>query len=321
MRHDYSIYERHELDGTNAWTGMPEWDYFLSGFNLADRIKITHERVRARHKVWLIHEEYGLSDAEMPPGSKFGLSNVDESTYCKALLTFLTDNQGFKPGVHTLCIDITGVLRPHLMFLVRLLKARNVLDFTALYAEPLRYQSRERTTFSSGNITAVRPVHGFEGSPTRGGAPHFLIIGVGYDDKLLAAVAEHRAKAEKHQLFGLPSLRADMFQESVLRSRRASEEIGDPNFSPHNRSFAPANDPFGTASVLSEIVDRQVKQRPDSDIILAPLGTKAQVLGFALYYMLEAHNLHYSIIFPFSTGYAAETSTGLARIWAYRIEL
>jgi hypothetical protein len=321
VHHDYSIYERQELDGTDAWAGMPEWDYFLSGFNRADRIKIAHDRVRARHKTWLIHEEYGLSDAEIPSGSKFGLRNVDESTYCKALLTYLIDHQGFRPGVHSLCIDITGILRPHLMFLVRLLKTRNVTDFTALYAEPLQYASRERTAFSSGNITAVRPVHGFEGSTNTVGAPHFLVIGVGYDDKLLAAVAEHRAKAEKHQLFGLPSLRADMFQESVLRSRRASEEIGDPNFSPHNRSFAPANDPFGTASVLSEIVERRLNQVHDSDIILAPLGTKAQVLGFVLFFMLETHNSRYSIIFPFSTGYEAETSTGLARIWAYHVEL
>ena len=72
---------------------------------------------------------------------------------------------------------------------------------------------------------------------------------------------------------------------------------------------------------MSEIVERHLNQFHDSDIILAPLGTKAQVLGFVLFYMLEAHNLRYSIIFPFSTGYEAETSTGLARIWAYHVEL
>jgi hypothetical protein len=233
----------------------------------------------------------------------------------------MINDLGYDPTSHSLCIDLTGIIRPHLMFLVRLLKERGVGHFTALYAEPIRYASRENTAFSQGDISAVRPVHGFEGSPSNSSEPPYLILGIGYDDRLLAAVAEHREKAVKHQVFGLPSLRADMYQESVIRSRKAADEIGDPNFSPDNRSFAPANDPFGTAAVVSNLVTRRLRQYPGTDIILSPLGPKPQVLGFALFHIHECSALHASIIFPFSTGYAAETSSGIARVWMYEVEL
>lgn len=111
-----------------------------------------------------------------------------------------------------------------------------------------------------------------------------------------------------------------MYQESVIRSRTAAEELSDPNFSEENRSFAPANDPFGTASVLSEIVGRKLVGNPNASVLLSPLGTKAQALGFAIYHMFEAGPIGARVIFPFSHGYSPKTGSELGRAWLYRLE-
>lgn len=72
--------------------------------------------------------------------------------------------------------------------------------------------------------------------------------------------------------------------------------------------------------VLSELVSRRLSTGASGNVILTPLGTKAQVLGFTLFFIHECNGLPASIIFPFSSEYAPETSTGLARAWHYQIE-
>ena len=320
MSHDYGIYERRELLSPSDWQALPSWDVFISAFNLSERVKFVFDNVTAQYKIWVIHSEYALGAGQLPPEERFDEVHPDESSYCKALLNIIRSRHGFDPQSTRLCIDITGMSRPHLMFMFRYLKSLGAPLVHVIYAEPLQYRSAEDTAFSKGSISAVRPVHGFEGSPLPPGSSDFLIIGAGYDDRLILAVAEHKEKAEKHQIFGLPSLRADMYQQSVLRSRRAADEVGDPDFAQHKRSFAPANDPFGTAAVLSELIERRLTAQSNSNITLSPLGTKPQALGFALYYLFEG-STQVSIIFPFTTGYAGETSIGVARAWLYSVEL
>ncbi|SMF61175.1 hypothetical protein [Allosphingosinicella indica] len=321
MAHDYGLYLREEIFGARGWQATDSYDLFLSAFNLGERTVEVYGRIGATEKIWLIHEEYGLSGGEVPDGQKFQLAGSDEAIYCNALIDSLLANGQLDVARTRLCIDITGILRPHLLFITLYLKRLGVRVVDMLYAEPKHYALKEKTPFSTGSILEVRPVRGFEGASSMRGGEDFLVIGMGYDDRLLAAVAENKDKAEKHQLFGLPSLRADMYQESVLRSRRAADELGDSNFSETHRSFAPANDPFGTASVLGEIIEQRLARQPDTSLMLCPLGTKAQVLGFALYHIFEGGLLGARIVFPFSEGYSPKTGTDMARAWLYRVEL
>ncbi|MEG3146762.1 hypothetical protein U1839_19085 [Sphingomonas sp. RT2P30] len=321
MAHDYGLYLRQEIFGARGWQATDTYDLFLSAFNLGERIAEIYGHIGATEKIWLIHEEYGLSSAELPVGEKFELTSSDEAIYCKALIDYLLASGKLDVARTRLCIDITGILRPHLMFITLYLKRLGVRVIDMLYAEPTHYALKEKTPFSTGSILEVRPVRGFEGASSMRGGENFLVIGMGYDDRLLAAVAENKDKAEKHQVFGLPSLRADMYQESVLRSRRAADELGDPDFSETHRSFAPANDPFGTASVLGEIIEQRLARNRGTSVMLCPLGTKAQALGFALYHIFEGDPLGARIIFPFSEGYSPKTGTDLARAWLYRVEL
>jgi hypothetical protein len=318
--HDYGLYLREEIYGVGGWRPVRSYDLFLSAYNLGERIQIVYDQVCADRKIWLIHEEYGLTDDQLPKKEKFQSPSSDESTYCKNLIDGLIADGTFDPATSAVCIDITGILRPHLMFLALYLQKVGASSIDLIYAEPQQYALKEKTPFSTGSIYDVRPVRGFEGSPNTRGTDDFLIIGMGYDDRLLTAVAENKDKADKHQVFGLPSLRADMYQESVLRSRRAADELGDPAFSEHRRSFAPANDPFGTASVLGELVERRLGSNPHTSILLCPLGTKAQALGFALYHMFECGPIGARVIFPFSKGYSPKTGTDIARAWLYRLD-
>jgi hypothetical protein len=100
----------------------------------------------------------------------------------------------------------------------------------------------------------------------------------------------------------------------------AAEELSDPNFSENNRSFAPASDPFGTASVLSEVISNRRSQRQISNLYLSPLGTKPQVIGFGLYHIFECGSGEASLMFPFSHGYSPETGQGISKAWIYTIE-
>ena len=320
MMPDYGLYLREEIYGAQGWQPTANYDLFLSAYNLGERITEVYSRVNAVDKIWLVHEEYGLKGTELPLGEKFELPGADEATYCKTLIDDLINRGKLDVMATKICVDITGILRPHLLFLILYLKRLGVRVIDTLYAEPKHYALKERTPFSMGSIHEVRPVRGFEGSPNARGSDDFLVIGMGYDDRLLAAVAENKDKAEKHQIFGLPSLRADMYQERVLRSRRAADELGDPNFSENNRSFAPANDPFGTATVLKEVVQRRIARNMSTNILLCPIGTKAQALGFAIYHTLECASIGARVIFPFSQGYSPRTGTDLARAWLYRLE-
>jgi hypothetical protein len=317
---DYGFFLREAISADANWSNTKEFDIFLSAFNLSDRVRYVYDHVRAKRKMWLIHREYGLPKDQMPCEPYFKTEGPDESSFCGELFAMLkAQHPDFKSL--SICIDSTGMLRPHLLFLLKLMRNEGFLQFVLIYAEPANYKNHESTTFSSGSIYEVRPVQGYEGAPKIDSSSDFVIIGMGYDDRMIAEVAEDRAKADKHQIFGLPSLRADMYQHSVLRSRLAAEELTDPDFSETNRSFAPASDPFGTAAVISEVVRQQRKlKRRITNLYLSPLGTKAQVIGFGLYYILECSDGEASITFPFSTGYSPETGQGISRIWFYTIE-
>jgi hypothetical protein len=225
-------------------------------------------------------------------------------------------------GAIRVCVDITGFIRPHLMFLVKWLAINGVRRFAAIYAEPQRYIKRESTEFSAEVIDEVRQVAGFEGNHQPDSSNDVLIIGVGYQDHLISQVAQSKARARKVQLFGFPPLRADMYQENVLKVHQAREALGAGRVNDYQCSiFAPAADPFSTASALCKKVKEIESAKPISNLYLCPLSTKAQVLGFTLFYLAECQDRSASIIFPFESAYNKATSISNERIWEYIIEL
>jgi hypothetical protein len=318
MSIDYTIFYKSSVDPGSAWSNEQTWDVFLSAYNSTDRVQRVFQEVRARDKYWIVHSEYHFSPQECPTcGIVFeGPPSVREDDFVELLL------KQHLPDISSssLCIDISGFMRPHLMFLVRALAYEGVRGFDALYSEPAQYAHREQTEFTQGSVADVRPVAGFEGlhQPSMKADEDLLIIGAGYEYRLIQHVANAKTNTKKLQMLGFPPLQADFYQENVLNAHRAAEAVSAINEA--HPIFAPANDPFVTASVLQETIADQ-RRKGAKNIYLCPLSTRPQALGFALYYVYEAREEPISIIYPFATRYARAAATGLSRIWQYRVEL
>ncbi|GLS19643.1 hypothetical protein GCM10007874_26600 [Labrys miyagiensis] len=310
---DYTLFYKTPLNVPDL--GSQVWDIFVSAFNLSERVKAVHSAVMATHKVWIIHHEYQLSEADIPESSFRSLSEREDE-FIIDFIAFLSTRCGPLSG-QRLCIDVTGFMRPHLLFLIRLLKMRGVTRFDILYAEPGHYTSLDRTQFASELVSEVRQVASYEGFSNSVYDNDLLIVAAGYEDGLTAEVAEDKERARKALIFGLPSLQADMYQQNVLRSHQASDALGDVV----HRVFAPASDPFVTATVLSELVAREEGKKPLTNLYLSPLSTKPQALGFALFYIRECEGRAASIIYPFSKTYSPDTSSRIGRIWKYEIDM
>jgi hypothetical protein len=313
---DYTVLYKDELPVETDWPKDVQWDIFVSAYTAAERVRRVYDKVTAKSKHWLVFPEYGFTPGEYPVGA-FASADRNEAEYIK---TFWEHSIGDAVG-RTICIDITGFIRPYLVFLLRWFGEQGVRRFDALYTEPVIYSKREQTRFSDETVVEVRQIAGFEGVHNPDTSNDHLIIGAGYDHQLIAQIAESKEFSQKIQIFGLPSLRADMYQENVLRAYRAEEAVGRHTADESGNYFAPANDPFVMASTLQEIVGRASAWKPITNLYLSPLATKPQVLGFALYYLTECQNTATSLIFPFCEAYDQETSTGVSRIWRYTVEL
>jgi hypothetical protein len=290
------------------------WDVFISAFNSTDRVHAVYTHARARQKFWLVHEEYAFTADAIPIAAIPAAGGAEDT----AVRQFIRAAD-WDPTRGSVCIDLTGFMRPHILFLVSYLARVGVKSFDALYCEPGRYIERHKTPFSIGAASEIRPVRGYGGQHLAKPEPNdLLIIGAGYEHSLITAVAEEMRGARIVQLFGFPPLQPDFYQESFLRSDVAAEAVGE---GAHERFFAPAYDPFATAQTLRRIVREHEQRRKLDNLYLSPLATRAQTLGFGLYYLYDREGSATSIRYPFSRSYKQDTTEGVGRVWWYRVEL
>ena len=286
---DYTYLYAETLPRNGGWDR--NWDVFLSAYNESERVRRVYEMATAAEKHWIVHSEYGYNRAALDLGSAFYGESQGEAEFVLRLWERCID--GADCSRMSVCIDATGFMRPHLMFLLRLLCDRGAGVVDVLYSEPEYYKRKERTVFSEEYVEEVRQVAGFEGVTGDGRGRDVLVIGAGYESHLMTEVAEVKDDARKVVLLGFPSLRADMYQQNVMQTQRARDALGE---GAEEKYFAPAGDPFATATVLSEIVARERAGKDVGHVYLAPLATKAQAVGFAMYYLTECVNTNTSII-------------------------
>lgn len=286
----------------------PVYDRFVSAFTLAERVQTLQRLVVAKEKHLLVFSEYRFLEKELTAGCVV-LSSGNEGKVIDEYLRMHPIEQGSKVAV-----DITGFLRPHLLFLLKRLSEFGLGDIDFYYAEPRRYRHDNKTIFSLGTINGVRQVEGYAGSHTAALSDEVLIVGCGYDTRLMRAIAQDKLKARKVRLYSLPALQPHMYQESRMQSHACQED-----FEPFEEVlFAPAYDPFAVAMALEKFVSSFAGKI--SDLFLCPLATKPQVLGFGLYYLDSAkHFPALSLMFPVVAEYSKETATGLAEVWRYRL--
>jgi len=307
---DYSIFTKEELD-LNSIAKISPWDRYVSGFNLADRVRQVFRIAPATKKHWLLFPEYRFDETDAPvDGTPFRYELLREDEY---ILKYFDENP-IRDG-ERLCFDITGFMRPHLLFLIRYLAHQKIRSFDCIYSEPQVYEKADATKFSGGEVKEIRQIAGFEGNHTTETENDILVVGCGYDHILIQKIAEDKKRARKIQLFPFPSLKPHMYQESRLRTQYAADAFGA---NIEETLFAPAHDPFATAAVLANL--RNNRWKSPENLYLSPLATKPQVAGFALFYVLECINSPTSIIFPITTEYSKKTSDGVSQIWRYQFE-
>jgi hypothetical protein len=313
---DYSIFYRRSINVDRITAELDHYDIYVSAYNSSDRIISVFEKVSARRKIWHIHPEYQYDILDEPQGyAKSRPARIDEVSQVNALLAEMGELTG-----KSICVDITGFMRHVLIFLVAKLEYLGVRQFTAIYSEPIAYRKQEDTVFSTTTSGNVRPIRGMGGSNHSQGQD-LLVVGVGYDYRLINEVSTSKDNMKVFPLFGFPSLSADMYQQSAIKAAESGSVAFDGTWIT-NRRFAPANDPFATAEVIQKIVTSAERSSKLANVYLAPLSTKAQTLGFALFCLLEKRpTLSLVMLMPECLTYSRETSRGLKRLWSYTVEL
>lgn len=313
MNRDYSAFTRVRLSPDSF--SDRSFDVFVSAFNDSERVTSTFELADAAEKRWIAHTEYGYAAEELPADNCWR-ADPNDSEF-EAWERYFEEHP-IDPAAR-LAVDITGMMRPHLLLLPLVLKRIGFERATFVYSDPHSYKSGQATTFTKGPVERVAVVPGFGGSHLTGiDARDCLIIGAGYDHELVKAAAESKRNADHYLMVGMPGLQPHMYQESVYRVSQARESIND--FRARSLLFAPANNPFMTAQVLSDHISNLRATGVAQNIYLCPVGPKTQVLGFAWYYLCDAIGSATSMVFPYSKRYSRETSTGLAAVNLFEME-
>lgn len=284
------------------------YNFFFSAYDDCERTQEIFAKIDSINKFWILFPHYNLTpDIE----NCFIYPDFDEDS--DAFITFIN---GLNIDQHsTICIDITGYLRPHLMFFSILLQRIGVTKIDYIYSEPKFYINSEDTTFSGIVSEKPRVIYGCGSSMSNSTFEQdLLIINAGYDDKLISAISSDKSKINnKVLIIGFPSLQPDMYQENILKINKAKDEIGVII----EHKYAPANDPFVTANKIKEIVDSNPLS---NNIYLSPLSTKPHTLGMLLYYIWYKDKKSLNIIFPFSNVYIPKTAVGIYCTWIYTLE-
>ena len=310
---EYSLYYRSELKIQDNWQN---WDLFLSAYNLSHRITEVYNHVEASQKLMLIFPEYSFVESEILTESDFYYIPIGtELDQLNFLISTLNLDQ-YKEA--KICVDITGFMRPSLLLLLRYFKVKGYKKVDFLYSEPNTYAQREKTEFTCSSVSETRQVIGYSGVSQSIDGRDLLIIASGYDSKLIGKVAQNIENAEIVHMFGFPSLQPDMYQENILQTIASGDSFNSNSI--NDSIFAPASDPFETASIIKEYIISNNFLETYKHIYISPLSTMAQTLGIGLMYLNEFTDLPVSIIYPFTDKYAKWTSIGIGKIWSYTVE-
>lgn len=302
---DYTIFYKTSYENGNVDCGEG-YDFFFSAYDGCERTLTIFEKILSNKKTWIDFPHYN---------HEFTAENVYKCESYKEDECFIELFKSLEiKSVSNICIDITGFIRPHLIFFVKYLYVIGIKKIDFLYSEPLHYQNAEETTFS-GFVDRVDIIEGCGSDINLPNTDNdILIISSGYDDNLIARVSSSKSKIKnRYYIFGFPSLQPDMYQESILKMYQAKDSIGQ-----REDRYAPAFDPFVTAQIISDILE----ENPDhANVYLSPLSTKPQALGIVFYYLWNFETKPINIIFPYSNTYHSKTATGIKKTWKYTFEL
>lgn len=310
---DYTIFYKSSCKNIKEGN-FPHYDLFLSGYDDCERTKEIFTEIDSKLKVWLIFPHYtDVKESDYSSENFYKNPAFEEDTFFDNFLEKYSITSTTK-----ICIDITGFIRPHLVYFIKLLYISGLKNIDFVYSEPLHYRNAENTSFTkdiTSNVAEIKWCSAEYNNPDT--SNDILIITPGYDDQLVQKVRQEYVRIKStFFLIGFPSLQLDMYQESMLKLHKIVGN-NDNDFSTRFE-HAPAVDPFVTAQTIQDIIESKGNV---TNIYLCPISTKPQTLGIALYYLTNFSNKPISIIFPYSNNYSIKTAIGKKRIWKYTFEL
>lgn len=307
---NFNYLYKEKFDSIASFYPENNYDYFIATFNYTERVKRPPQNIIANEKIWFILPDY-----------QDNVFLVDKTQY---YIKGTTDYEGVRKFCSSLkfkehakiCIDATGFMVPHMLIMLRCFRnhpLHPIID--VMYSEADRYADAEKTVFSD-SFSSVSQIEGYEGRHVSKMETDLMIIASGYDHSRIRDVANYKKRANKVQLIGFPSMKADMLQENILAASTAELFSVCPLA---NSIFAPAYDPFATAQAIRNYIIRKQQETPITNLYLAPLSSKPQALGMALYYLWEdGPNKPISIVYPECEKYIQDNALGVGRIWIYK---
>ncbi|MDC4527804.1 hypothetical protein OHV52_18285 [Acinetobacter baumannii] len=313
---DYDIFYRENLD-INEIKELLSIDIFISAFNDSERVKRVFNEINAEKKIWFIQKEYHFDEniiLDLP--NKITVDSCDESIQVEEIIKEI----GAELEGKNIYIDCTGFMRHTLVFLIIRLGAKGCKNINIIYSEPSSYIDNDATRFSE-LCDEVRAIKGT--SRSKIGPKEAVLMSIGYDADLMSQMLNKYEGVKLYPLFSFPSLSADMFQHSIIKS--SNIQFSSKGQLANYRNFAPAHDPFSTAKEISKIIKR-IANDNIYNIYLVPLSTKAQVIGHTYFWWKEREKLredkiNINLTLPISSSYQSKTSHGIGRVWKYTLEM
>lgn len=324
---NYDLYYITQYDSLEQLKQENTYDLFISAYNNEGMVRDVYNTISANTKLWLLLPDYTDIKIEEITNEYYSnnLIHIDDNDLeSQYINTFIETYKIYEYKEKSICIDITGFVKPYMIYLIFSLTYLGFKKIEIIYSEPKIYKNQEETEFSEEEIITTRNINGFD-KRTREKPNDLFIINAGYDHRLLINVAGFKKNIKnKKILLGFPSLQPIMYQENILNLQKAGTELHiDHEFKP---LYAAANDPFDTAKIIKDYIITYSKKHSNfNTVYLAPLATKAQALGMIVFYILEKDffrekEIDIKIIYPFTKSYSSSAGKELFRINKYSLE-
>lgn len=314
---DYTYFYKYCYHSPEELAGDINYDVFVSSFCRDDRVQEPWNKIIASRKIWILGPE-SVNLIKEPDVEQYVLADLNEY---EKILDFVDVSRIKKDD--RVCIDSTGFVLPVLFLLIKCFQIHGLRHFDIIYSEPQRYIHAESTNFSEDYYDTSQII-GYAGVHPSDMSNDLLIVASGYDYNRISDVANVKKSVQtKVQLLGFPSMQADMYQENLVRAFKAESALGSDSFATMDMNiYAPAYDPFVTAQAIKDYLKDKQLHKPFTNIYLAPLSSKPQAIGIALFYLWEeCHKKTISVIYPQCRSYITENSKGIGCVWRYTIEL
>jgi hypothetical protein len=104
-------------------------DIFISCYNDNERVKSLFLNIKANEKIWIIIPEYQYKIFEYPKENYLiGDSFNEAELIVNTIGEYLKDKTNLN-----ICIDITGFMRPHIIFFFFFMQIKNINNFNFIY--------------------------------------------------------------------------------------------------------------------------------------------------------------------------------------------